>query len=408
MKSEWKKYRLGELYEVHNGLSKGRKFFGRGYPFLSFSTVFNRFFLPEKLTDLVESTEKERETLSIHRGDVFITRTSETYDELGMSCVALKDYPNATFNGFTKRLRPIEEGRVLPEYIGYFLRSPQFRKKFEQIANVTTRASLSNGDLLNMEVSLPPLPVQRKIASILSALDDKIETNNAICRNLEEQIKLIFKDTYASKVKASSARIEDVTLADVCSAITKGTTPSTLGHRFENVGVNFVKAESITNCHRIEKNKISFISLETHNKLKRSQVEDGDILFSIAGTLGRFTLADTHILPANSNQAVAIIRANKEKVAPEYLYSLFIAGWHEEYCKKNVQQAVQANLSLGIIKSLPIFLLLGQEMKNYLSKITPLIMTMKKLERESSSLAYLRDALLPKLMSGELEVETLV
>ena len=194
MQSEWKKYRLGELYEVHNGLSKGRKFFGRGYPFLSFSTVFNRYFLPEKLTDLVESTEKERETLSIHRGDVFITRTSETYDELGMSCVALKDYPNATFNGFTKRLRPIEEGRVLPEYIGYFLRSPQFRKKFEQIANVTTRASLSNGDLLNLEVSLPPLPIQRKIASILSALDDKIETNNAICRNLEELLLAVYRN----------------------------------------------------------------------------------------------------------------------------------------------------------------------------------------------------------------------
>ena len=277
-----------------------------------------------------------------------------------------------------------------------------------RLSGQSAQPGLSVKVLGEQVIDIPPLPIQRKIASILSALDDKIETNNAICRNLEEQIKLIFKDTYASKVKDSSARIEDVTLADVCSEITKGTTPSTLGYRFENVGVNFVKAESITNSHRIENNKISFISLETHNKLKRSQVEDGDILFSIAGTLGRFTIADTHILPANTNQAVAIIRANKEKVAPEYLYSLFIAGWHEEYCKKNVQQAVQANLSLGIIKSLPIFLLLGQEMKNYLSKITPLITTMKKLERESSSLAYLRDALLPKLMSGELEVETLV
>ena len=303
------------------------------------------------------------------------------------------------------------ENVVEPKFLYFLLTSNVVIGELQRLAETrsgTFPQITFPAEVATLPVNIPPLPIQRKIASILSSLDDKIETNNAICRNLEEQIKLIFKDTYASKVKASSARIEDVTLADVCSAITKGTTPSTLGHRFENVGVNFVKAESITNCHRIEKNKISFISLETHNKLKRSQVEDGDILFSIAGTLGRFTLAATHILPANTNQAVAIIRANKEKVAPEYLYSLFIAGWHEEYCKKNVQQAVQANLSLGIIKSLPIFLLLGQEMKNYLSKITPLITTMKKLERESSSLAYLRDALLPKLMSGELEVETLV
>ena len=120
--SEWKKVKLGELYEVHNGLSKGRQFFGSGYPFLSFSTVFNNWFLPKELDSLVQSSDKEREACSIKKGDVFITRTSETMDELGMSSVALKDYPNATYNGFTKRLRPITD-EVVPEYIGYYLRS---------------------------------------------------------------------------------------------------------------------------------------------------------------------------------------------------------------------------------------------------------------------------------------------
>ena len=52
------KVKLGELYTVHNGLSKGSKFFGSGYPFLSFSTVFNNYFIPEQLSDLVQSTEK--------------------------------------------------------------------------------------------------------------------------------------------------------------------------------------------------------------------------------------------------------------------------------------------------------------------------------------------------------------
>ena len=113
--SEWKKVPLGELYEVHNGLSKPRAFFGTGYPFLSFSTVFNNYFLPDELDSLVQSSEKERESFSIKRGDVFITRTSETAEELGMSSVALKDYPEATYNGFCKRLRPISD-KILPEY----------------------------------------------------------------------------------------------------------------------------------------------------------------------------------------------------------------------------------------------------------------------------------------------------
>ena len=73
--NEWKKVKLGELYEVYNGLSKGRQFFGTGYPFLTFSTVFNNWFLPKSLDSLVQSSEKEREACSIKRGDVFITRT---------------------------------------------------------------------------------------------------------------------------------------------------------------------------------------------------------------------------------------------------------------------------------------------------------------------------------------------
>ena len=102
----WNSVKLGELYTVHNGLSKGSKFFGSGYPFLTFSTVFNNYFIPPELDSFVQSSEAERQNYSIKRGDVFVTRTSETSDELGMSCVALKDYPNATYNGFTKRMRP--------------------------------------------------------------------------------------------------------------------------------------------------------------------------------------------------------------------------------------------------------------------------------------------------------------
>ena len=71
----WEKVKLGKLYEVHNGLSKGRQFFGSGYPFLSFSTVFNNYFIPDELDELVQSTEKEQENYSIKRGDVFVTRT---------------------------------------------------------------------------------------------------------------------------------------------------------------------------------------------------------------------------------------------------------------------------------------------------------------------------------------------
>ena len=192
---KWEKVKLGDLYTVHNGLSKGKKFFGTGFPFLSFSIVFNKWFIPEQLYDLVEVDEKERNIYSIKKGDVFITRTSETMEELGMSTVALKDYPNATYNGFTKRLRPITE-LLEPRFIGYYLRTPEFRGKFMAFSAMTTRASLTNDDLSNLEVPVPPLSVQQRIASILSAYDDLIENNQKQIKLLEEAAQRLYKEWF--------------------------------------------------------------------------------------------------------------------------------------------------------------------------------------------------------------------
>ena len=192
---KWEKVKLGELYEVHNGLSKAGKFFGEGYPFLTFSTFFNNYFIPKQIADLVQSTEKEQESYSIRRGDVFVTRTSETSDELGMSCVALKDYPMATYNGFTKRMRPITN-RVFPEYIGYYMRLPSFRGEFRAFSTMTTRASLRNEDLLGLEVELPPIEIQKQIAEILSAYDDLIENNQKQIKLLEEAAQRLYKEWF--------------------------------------------------------------------------------------------------------------------------------------------------------------------------------------------------------------------
>lgn len=192
---EWKKVKLGELYEVHNGLSKGRQFFGSGYPFLTFSHVFNNWFLPETLDSLVQTTDKERESCSIKAGDVFITRTSETMNELGMSSVALKDYPNATYNGFTKRMRPKTKD-VNPRYIGYYLRTPKFRGQFMAFSSMTTRASLANDDLLNMEVELPEMETQHRIATILSRYDSLIENYQKQIKLLEEAAQRLYKEWF--------------------------------------------------------------------------------------------------------------------------------------------------------------------------------------------------------------------
>lgn len=193
-------------------------------------------------------------------------------------------------------------------------------------------------------------------------------------------------------------------LQDLCKVVTKGTTPTTLGKPFTTSGINFIKAESILDNHSIDSSKFAYIDEETNSMLKRSIIKANDIVFTIAGTLGRFALVGESILPANTNQAVAIIRPDNAKISPTYLYSFFIGNWHNEYYSKRVQQAVQANLSLTTIKSLPIALLDKKTMKQYDELVRPLFAMMKNNEEENRKLSTLRDSLLPKLMSGELDV----
>ena len=184
MSLEFTEKNLNEIYSFTSGLSKSSEEFGFGFPFLSFKTIFYNYYIDKDLDELVNSTEEEQKKHSVKKGDVFLTRTSETLDELGMICVALKDYPNATFNGFTKRLRPKKDKVIYPLYACYYFRSPLFRKYVDSMAIMTTRASLNNNILSKLPIIFPNYECQKKIGHLLHNLDKKIELNKEINNNL--------------------------------------------------------------------------------------------------------------------------------------------------------------------------------------------------------------------------------
>ena len=185
-----------ELFVCSSGLSKSGDQFGYGYPFLSYSEIFNNYYIPDELLTLVNSTEKDRIKCSIQRGDVFLTRTSETTDELGMSCVALKDYPNATFNGFAKRLRPITD-EILPEYAAYFFRSYYFRAQCMSMASLITRASLNDGMIERLKIRYPESKkIQSIIAFFLMRYDRLIKLNNRRIETLEQMADNLYKEWF--------------------------------------------------------------------------------------------------------------------------------------------------------------------------------------------------------------------
>lgn len=190
--SKLTKYKFSDLYKMSSGISSSKEQAGHGSPFISFSTVFNNYFLPEELPDLMDTSLKEQEIFSVKKDDVFITRTSETVDALAMSCVAVKDYPKATFSGFVKRLRPKTTGIVYSKYIAFFLRSKYFRKVLDCNTIMTLRASFNEDMFSFLYLYLPDYEEQVRIGDLLYKMEMKIRTNNKINDNLEQQLMLLY------------------------------------------------------------------------------------------------------------------------------------------------------------------------------------------------------------------------
>lgn len=147
-------------------------------------------------------------------------------------------------------------------------------------------------------------------------------------------------------------KIKRIQLSEIAEFITKGTTPTTIGYEFQNEGVNFLKIECFDEKGGFIENKVAHISEECHEKLKRSQLKAGDILFSIAGAIGRVAIITEEILPANTNQALAIIRITDEQIYLPYVKLILTSPIVIEQFEKKKQGVAQLNLSLKDINEL--------------------------------------------------------
>ena len=391
--SEWRRVKLEELYEVHNGLSKARSFFGSGYPFLSFSTVFNNWFLPESLDSLVQSTTKEREAFSIKRGDVFITRTSETPEELGMSSVALKDYPDATFNGFCKRLRQISDD-IVPEFAGYVLRSHDFRSRFYGLAgNMTSRASLRNDDLLEMTISLPPLASQRRIASFLFNYESAIANCKRQISLLEEAAMRLYNEWF------KAGKGEKGPISKWFSVSIGRTPPRKVTSYFSTM------ADDMLWCSIADIKATNVFVFNTAEKLTKQALIDskihispmGSVLLSFKLTVGRVAIAAA---PLATNEAIAHFET-ENRALRDYTYCFL----HEfPYATLGSTSAIGTAINSDIVKRIPFIMPTIRDLERFSKAVSPVFDAILAFGLQVRVLAEARDRLLPKLMKGEIAV----
>ena len=385
LNDKWTIKTAKELYTYTSGISKGSQFFGTGYPYLTFTEIFHNYFVPELLTSLVQSNERERENCSIKRGDVFLTRTSETDDELGMSCVALKDYPNTTFNGFTKRLRPLTD-EVVPEYAGFYFRSPIFRATVTSMSSIITRASLNEKMLDKLPICYPSKPTQQKIASILSAYDNLIQNYKKQIEALQSAARELYKEWFV-----------------------RFRFPGYQTTNFENGIPEGWKIEKVKNCV----NRLPF-----GQTYKKDELEpEGNVIVidqSEDEYLGYHNNEPSH--KASSENPIALFGDHsckyklmiKDFSLGENIIPYTSKGVDLYYLYYSVYKIVQTEeykRHWNLFVNKKVLIPNNELQKSFRQKVIPIFKQIEILNKQITNLTQQRDLLLPRLMSGKLEVE---
>ncbi len=409
---------------MSSGISSTKEQAGHGSPFVSFSTVFNNYFLPDILPDLMDTSKQEQNIYSIKEGDILITRTSETIDELAMSCVAAKDYPSATYSGFTKRLRPKTEGITYHKYLAFYLRGKLFRKAVTNNAFMTLRASFNEDIFSFLSLYLPEYKEQVKIGDMLYLMEQKIQLNKSICFELESMAKTLydywfvqfdFPDENGRPYRASGGEMvwnpqlkreipkgwEAGTIGQIGSVISGGTPTTTREDYYCNHGIAWITPNDLS------KNEDKMFISHGERDITQSGLDNSSAVLMPKHSVLLSTRAPIGYLAISSNEICT--NQGFKSIVPN-------AGYHEYFIyyliKRNVPAIAQQGVgttfkevSKDTLSNFAVPLPPKSLVNNFAEKVTPLCEKRCILEEENHELKRVRDWLLPMLMNGQARVE---
>ena len=274
--------------------------------------------------------------------------------------------------------------------------------------------TLNRNHIHPLETKIPvKVEDQRRIASILSSLDRKIELNNKINADLEEMAQAIFKNWFVDFEPFKDGKFVDselgmipegwkvVTLDDLTSKFGTGLNPRknfVLGHgnnyyvTIKNMGNNRIYLND--RCDKVDDEALAKIN-------KRSKLQKGDLLFSGIGTIGRVAMVVDD--PINWNTSESVFNMHPiDTVSSEFIYLLLLSDKFQQYVQQNAQGGVQQGIRMASLKAFQFAI--PDDLNLFDNLVKPIISKVKSNDKENDALSLLRDTLLPRLMSGELEV----
>ena len=190
---DWEQRKLGDMGSTFTGLSgKTKEDFGHGDA--QFITYMNVFSNPVANLEMTEAVEIDAKQNRVKKGDVFFTTSSETPEEVGMSCVMPENKDNIYLNSFCFGYRPTEKFDL--DYLAYVLRADSFRKEMKFLAQGISRYNISKNKVMEVSIPIPNLEEQTMVGRYFSTLDHLITLHQRKCDELKKMKKYMLQNMF--------------------------------------------------------------------------------------------------------------------------------------------------------------------------------------------------------------------
>lgn len=402
---EWKEVRLCDVCsELSDGLHKAPKFIEKGeYIFVNAKNLYNGYILDNDPTKKTSHEEylKYKKPLGKHTILYSIDGTIGNIAKYrGEKCVLGK---GACYLNCNPKI-------VVSSYLYYQLQSPHFKSYIHLMSTGSTIKHISLKTMREYVFELPSLTDQRRIASILSSLDRKIELNNKINADLEEMAQAIFKNWFVDFEPFKDGKFVDSELGmipegwkvgrlDEIADVVGGSTPSKAKPEYyTQKGIVWLTPKDLSNHPAVYTSRGEIdITEEGYNSTSTKLMPKGTILFTSRAPIGYISIAQNDIC---TNQGFKSLVPKKAGTCFLYCFLKYVTP---EIENKSTGSTFK-EASGALMKSLQVIMPDQKVFEEFEEIVSPLFARIESLEKENSRLSLLRDTLLPRLMSGELEV----
>ena len=393
--SEWTTIRLGSVVRT-NTTSYSPK---EGWKYVNYLDTGN---ITENVIDAIQHIDLENEKLpsrakrKVQINSILYSTVRPNQKHFGIIKSMPKNFLVST--GFA--VIDVIPEKADADYLYFWLTQNTVVEQLHAIAeqSVSAYPSIKASDIENLEIALPPLTVQKSIASILKSISDKMSHNSSINENLEQQLRSVFMELFSDKIANVEANNHRPLGELVINIDNRGKTPplETTPTEYPIIDVRALSGTSrIVNYANCTK----FVSAETYSSWFRSgHPKPKDILVSTVGSLAEIKI----FLGSKGCIAQNVVGFRTKDISPYYLYQ-YLTAIKNDLVAYNIG-SVQPSIKVTHIIKHPIYIPSTEELETFDALAESATNAIYNNTLESERLAGIRDALIPKLMSGEIDL----